>query len=171
MGQSKNIEIKARCNDLERICKILIAEKADYKGLDHQIDTYFFAKNGRLKLREGNIENNLIHYNRPDQIGPKQSEFTLFKTVKSDGMKEILSKALGVKVIVDKMREIYFIDHVKIHLDTVRDLGTFIEIEVIDSRGNASQKEMTKTCNHYLKLFGIKEDELIESSYSDLILG
>ncbi len=170
MGQSKNIEIKAKCNDLEIIRRILIKSNADFKGLDHQIDTYFFVKNGRLKLREGNIENNLIHYNRPDNAGPKQSDFTLFKTENNKGIKDVLSKALGVKVIVDKKREIYFINNVKFHLDTVMGLGTFIEIEVIDFNGNASQNDMIKTCNHYLRFFGINENDLVESSYSDLIL-
>ena len=54
-----NIEIKARCKDLSRIRKILESRNARYIGKDHQIDTYFKVAQGRLKLREGKIENYL----------------------------------------------------------------------------------------------------------------
>ena len=170
MSQSKNIEIKIRCKDLDKIRSVLKNEGAEYIGLDHQIDTYFNVNTGRLKMREGNIENNLIHYNRPNQSDPKQSDFTLFKTEKGSGLKEILTKAMGIKAIVDKQREIYFIEHVKFHIDQVLGLGSFVEIEVIDLHGTASKSEMIKTCNYYLKLFEIEADDLVENSYSDLIL-
>jgi len=170
MNNSKNIEIKALCKDLERIRKILLENKADFKGTDHQIDTYFNVNSGRLKLREGNIENNLIHYQRLDKSGPKQSDFTLFKTESGSGLKNILNKAIGIKVVVDKMREIYFIENVKFHLDHVKDLGSFIEIEVIDEYGVLNEGDMFKTCQYYMNLFLIEKAHLIENSYSDMIL-
>ena len=68
-----NIEIKARCPDAKAIRSILQSRKADFKGIDHQVDTYFKVPFGRLKLREGNIENNLIYYDREDKKGPKKS--------------------------------------------------------------------------------------------------
>ena len=61
-----NIEIKARCTDSRFIRDYLLSRGADFKGTDHQTDTYFNVPHGRLKLREGNIENNLIFYIRPD---------------------------------------------------------------------------------------------------------
>jgi len=48
-----NIEIKAKSNNQDAIREILKAKNADFKGVDHQIDTYFKVHNGRLKLREG----------------------------------------------------------------------------------------------------------------------
>ena len=68
------IEIKAHCNDQDKVRDILKGEGADFKGLDMLTDTCFRVPYGRLKLREGNIENNLIHYDRPDQKGSKQSK-------------------------------------------------------------------------------------------------
>jgi len=62
-----NIEIKAKCNDQEKIRSVLKSRNADFKGTDHQIDTYFKVNNGRLKLREGNIENFLVFYEREDK--------------------------------------------------------------------------------------------------------
>ena len=59
-----NIEIKARCADHAPLRAILEAHRARYIGQDHQVDTYFKVPDGRLKLRQGNIENSLIHYRR-----------------------------------------------------------------------------------------------------------
>lgn len=131
-----NIEIKARSHQHANIQQLLEARHADFKGVDHQIDTYFNVQFGRLKLREGTIENHLIHYQRDNQAGPKQSNVTLFSSDPASTLKEILTKALGILVVVDKQRAIYFVDNVKFHLDVVAGLGTFVEIEAIDSDGS-----------------------------------
>ena len=72
-----NVEIKARCPEQERIRNILIGRNAEFIGKDHQLDTYFNVPGGRLKLREGDIENNLIYYERPDWEGPSTSRCIL----------------------------------------------------------------------------------------------
>lgn len=97
-----NIEIKARCHTPLSIKGILEAHKARFVGIDHQIDTYFKVPNGRLKLREGNIENSLIHYERSNQAGPKQSDIVLEKVEKGSALKEILTKANGILSVVAK---------------------------------------------------------------------
>lgn len=164
-----NIEIKARCKDYGRIRTLLQERRADFKGTDHQVDTYFKSNYGRLKLREGNIENNLIFYNRPDQKGPKQSDVRLMHTSHGPELKDILRDAIGVLLEVDKSREIYYIDNVKFHLDSVKDLGTFVEIEAIDT-GGIPRKRLLEQCSGYMKLFGIQESDLLEASYSDMLL-
>ena len=164
-----NIEIKARCYNQKKIREILKSENAEFKGLDHQIDTYFNVNKGRLKLREGNIENHLIHYNRDNKSGPKQSDVTLLKYDKESSLKDILVNSLGVLVVVDKQRDIYFIDNVKFHLDKVKNLGNFVEIEAIDT-GNIGKEELLKQCNKYMKLFNIDKTDLIAESYSDMLL-
>ena len=90
-----NIEIKARSDNQGKIRAILKAKNADFKGIDHQIDTYFNVSSGRLKLREGNIENQLIYYQRKNQEGPKQSDVTLFKSYSGSSLKEVLTKDYG----------------------------------------------------------------------------
>jgi adenylate cyclase, class 2 len=165
-----NIEIKARTERQDEIRKILYSLHADYKGVDHQIDTYFNVSHGRLKLREGNIENNLIHYYREDKEGPKQADVTLFKSSQECSLKEILGKALGILITVDKHREIYFIGNVKFHIDKVDGLGSFVEIEAIDEDGTIGKEKLYAQCSYYLDLFHIPPDDLISVSYSDLLL-
>jgi adenylate cyclase, class 2 len=164
-----NVEIKARCQNHEDIKKILEVEKANYKGLDNQVDTYFVVNSGRMKLREGNIENALIHYDRDDKEEPKISDFILYKPSSNELLKELLTKALGILTVVKKKREIYYINNVKINLDKVEELGSFIEIEVM-AQGDDNRDKLLQECKYYLKLFRIKDEELIPFSYSDMIL-
>lgn len=165
-----NIEIKAKANNQDAIRESLKSNNADFRGVDHQIDTYFKVNNGRLKLREGKIENHLIHYQRENKEGPKQSDVTLFKSDPKTSLKEILTKALGILVVIDKKREIYFIDNVKFHIDIVEDLGTFVEIEAIDTDSTIGKDTLLEQCKFFLDLFKIPQKDLISVSYSDLLL-
>lgn len=165
-----NIEIKAKCSSRSKIRQLLKSQKAHFRGKDHQIDTYFKVASGRLKLRAGNIENYLIHYDREDKRDPKQSSVTLFKTNPDSSLKEVLTRSLGILVVVDKQREIYFIENLKFHIDDVRGLGYFVEIEAIDKNGLIGKEKLLKQCQNYVNIFGIKEEDLISKSYSDLLL-
>ena len=165
-----NIEIKAKCSNPDAVREILKSHNANFEGADHQIDTYSKVKEGRLKLREGNIENFLIFYSRADQAGPKQSDVILYKTEPNSPLKTTLTQALGVLVVVDKKREIYFINNVKFHIDEIKNLGSFVEIEAIDQDGTRSKDELLAQCQKYMKLLNIAETDLIENSYSDMLL-
>lgn len=165
-----NVEIKAKSEKNEYIRNLLKSLNAYFKGEDHQIDTYFKTNRGRLKMREGNIENNLIYYERDNTKGPKNADITLFKSHPDSTLKELLTKSNGILTMVDKKREIYFIENVKFHLDRVNDLGTFLEIEAIDKNRTIGKEKLLKQCHHYMDLFKISESDLISVSYSDLIL-
>ena len=58
------------------------------------MDTYFGVPEGRLKLRQGNIENSLIAYRRPNQAGPKTSDVTLAAVTNGDDLGAVLERAL-----------------------------------------------------------------------------
>lgn len=167
----RNIEFKARVLSIEELENRLLSLSPRFIGLDHQIDTYFNTPNGRLKLREGNIENALIHYERENTAGSKESKIILYQHQPSPALKEILTKTLGIKIVVDKKRKIYFIENVKFHFDVVASLGQFAEVEVIDETGTISLESLRETCEHYRKFLGIREEELLEGSYSDLLAG
>ena len=164
-----NIEIKARCSDHNKIREVLNTLSAVFIGKDHQIDTYFDVQLGRLKLREGNIENALIYYEREEIQRPKKSQVILYRDP-APPLKAILSKAMDVLVIVDKQREIYFIGNVKFNLDTLQSLGSFVEIEAIDEDGTIGEMRLHEQCKEYFALFEIADDQLIAKSYSDLLL-
>lgn len=164
-----NIEIKARTSRIEEIRETLKKCGADFRGTDNQVDTYFKVNQGRLKLREGNIENHLIYYEREDIAAPKKSVVILHKNIPGSNLKEILAESLGIMVVVDKSREIYFIENVKFHLDDVFGLGSFIEIEAIDLDSVLGEKKLFEQCNYYINLFGLTKEDMITSSYGDLL--
>lgn len=164
------IEIKARCEQQNNVRQFLKENKAVYNGTDHQIDTYFHVPQGRLKLRKGSGENNLIYYKRTDMAGPKNSRVLLYPAGGNSVLGQLLSDALGTLAVVDKKREIYFIDNVKFHIDRVEALGFFIEIEAIDRDGNIGIEKLRQQCDYYLNQLGISDDQLVPVSYSDMLL-
>lgn len=167
----KNFEFKARVTEIEKYESKLLTLNPRFHGVDHQTDTYFNVTKGRLKLREGNIENALINYSRENIAGAKASDVILYKHTPDAALKTILSLQLGIKTIVKKKRKIYFIENVKFHFDTIDGLGNFIEVEAADGSGRYSIDELKEQCNRYFEFFELNESDLIDISYSDMIDG
>ena len=165
-----NYEFKARVENLEYFENKLKELKPTFIGTDIQVDTYFNVSSGRLKLREGNIENSLIRYHRENIKGAKQSDVQLYKCSKDPALKEILISSLGIKVVVKKERKIYFIDNVKFHFDKLDNLGTFLEVEAIDNSGSLGIQKLKQQAKYYSEFFGINESDYLSQSYSDMIL-
>ena len=164
-----NIEFKARVPNSDDFELKLKSLAPVFKGLDNQVDTYFKAGNGRLKLREGNIENALIQYSRENISGSKKSEVLLYNHQPHQTLKEILSRELGILKVISKKRKIYFIDNVKFHFDKVKDLGDFIEVEAIDDKGERNESQLRAQCDQYAAFFGLTPDQFMSGSYSDMI--
>ena len=99
-----------------------------------------------------------------------QSDILLYKHQPEQSLKDILFKLHGVKVIVDKIRRIYFIDNVKFHFDTVKELGTFIEVEAIDETGQIGIDKLKAQCTQYFTFFELDKADYIDCSYSDLLM-
>jgi len=163
-------EIKCPITDLEEKHHRLLELKADFKGTDHQIDTYFKIPEGRLKLRQGNIENTLIYYDRAETKTIKNSKVVLQKLgTDTKGIKEILTRLHDIWKVVDKSRRIYFVDNVKFHLDEVKGLGSFMEIEAIDEGGHIPADELRTQCDRFIEIFKLDRSSFIDRSYSDMI--
>jgi len=164
------VELKAKIDDLNRIRSEILELNANFVGRFHQIDTYFNVPKGRLKLREveGRSYAQLIYYERENIAAPKKSEVFILEISNPKEFKEKTGKILGIKSIVDKIREIYIYDETKIHLDFVKGLGSFIEFEkeTSDSEVGNGRKFLEKL----MEKLKIKRENLIELSYGELIL-
>ncbi len=171
-----NYEFKARLKNEKHIRAVLKKVRAYFVGTDQQVDTYFRVPVGRLKVREGRIENALIFYERRNAPGARRARIELAPQPRRNPAKAVLAAALGVLTVVDKLREIYFVGNAKIHLDRVRGLGKFVEVEAIKKlRVDSGQltvrdKRICKQAQKFQKLFGIDDAEIIPESHSDLIL-
>ena len=166
-----NFEFKAKCADIAAAEKKLLTLDPVFAGEDNQCDTYFNVPEGRLKLREGNIENALIFYKRENTAGAKLSTVLLYQHQPDKTLKEILTASLGIKIVVQKKRRIYFIENVKFHFDSIEGLGTFTEVEAIDRTGDIGLEKIKEQCSHYADFLGIHPDYYIAHSYSDMLMG
>jgi predicted adenylyl cyclase CyaB len=171
-----NFEFKARLKDEKRVRAALRRLRARFVGTDRQVDTYFCVPGGRLKVREGRIENALIFYRRSDAPRARRSVVEITLLPRRNSLGSTLAAALGVLGVVDKRREIYFVGNVKIHLDRVRGLGKYVEVEAIrKSTVNRRQSRVTDRriraqAKTFQELLGIANSDILPQSYSDLIL-
>ena len=161
-----NFEFKAKLRNESMIREVLKRLRARRVGADHQIATYFRVPQGRLKVREGRIENALIFYDRSNSARARRARIEMTLLPRRNHLKAVLAKALGTEVVVDKRREIYFVGNVKIHLDRVRGLGRFVEVEAISHSGKLAQARQQAL--KFQKLFEIKRADIVGQSYSDL---
>ncbi len=169
MESKLNIEIKAHCSDPTGVRRKLEAAGARCLGLDRQKDTYFRVSDGRLKLRQGNIENSLIFYQRSDESGPRPSRVRLHRPQDPEGLQHVLTEALEIDVVVEKSRYIYFLDNVKVHVDSVIGLGHFLEVEAIGDPGPGVEARLHRQCREMMSLLQVSVSDLIEHSYSDML--
>jgi len=165
----RNLELKARLASLNEARRI--AESLEHRRLadQHQLDTYFCCSRGRLKLREiRHVRAELIAYARPDQLMAKESCYYIIPVTEPEPLRQALAWTLGVRGRVEKHRVIYLHRNVRIHLDTVTGLGTFLELEaVIDASHDEAASQALVTSLQ--QLFHIVEDDLVASSYGDLL--
>lgn len=165
----KNFEFKVKVSEISTYEQKLLVLNPEFKGTDHQVDTYFKVDQGRLKLREGNIENALIQYERENIADSKLSDIRLFKFAPDNALKQILQMHLPTAQVVDKIRKIYFIGNVKFHFDDVKRLGHFIEVEAIDQSGQFSADQLKEQCDYYFDFFGFSKEMMMKESYSDML--
>ena len=164
-----NIEIKARVHDFKSLQqKVELLSDAPCQVIQQE-DTFFNCQNGRIKLRElGPHRGQLVYYLRPDISGPKHAEYKIFETDDPAGLKTILTEAYGVRGVVSKVRYLFMVGQTRIHLDDVKGLGTFIELEVV-LQADQTDTEGQAIAENLMHRLGILESDLIDTAYMDLI--
>jgi predicted adenylyl cyclase CyaB len=167
-----NVEVKARCSDLAAARERARALATTWVGLDRQVDTYFRTRRGRLKLRESQLSGGqLVPYLRPDQPGPRRSDYQVIPVEDPVRLKALLTELLGVHCVVSKEREIGLYENVRIHLDRVEGLGCFLELEaVLDGRAGGEADGHAKVA-WLREQLGMRDADLVSVSYEGLLTG
>ncbi|MGE5375710.1 MAG: class IV adenylate cyclase [Bacteroidota bacterium] len=164
-----NIEIKARARDFEGIRSR--AEKLSDGPVQviPQEDTFFNVERGRLKLRILSADQSqLIYYTRPDQEGPKRSDYHITRSSDPQNLKRVLELAYGIRGIVRKTRYLYMVGQTRIHVDDVEGLGQFMELEVVLEEGQ-SDADGQRIAEDLMSALGVEKNELIDGAYMDLL--
>jgi homotetrameric cytidine deaminase len=165
----RNVELKARDADPSRTLSRALALGAADHGELRQRDTYFAVRHGRLKLREEEPGGaRLIGYARPDGVQARTSAYRLVETSDAEGLRETLAAALGVRVVVAKRRRLLLWENVRIHLDEVDDLGSFLELEAVAAEGSDLAREHGLVARLRDEL-DVADDALVATGYADLL--
>jgi adenylate cyclase class IV len=134
-----------------------------------QRDTYFHAVQGRLKLREApGAVAELISYRRADRGGPKVSNYRIVPVLDPPAMIAALDDALGIRAVVEKARRLLLWRNVRIHLDEVAGLGSFLELEAVSDAPGGLYAEEAKISELRTAL-DIEDDLLVARGYVDLL--
>ncbi len=169
----QNVEFKAELRDPALARAALRAAGAQPVGTMTQTDTYYRVASGRLKRRETVVDGEpeaveIIHYERHDRTQPKISRFTIYS--EEEAAERFGTLPLPVWLSVHKVRELYMLDHVRVHLDEVQGLGRFIEFE-----GLVTAKNNVARCHEAIaelrRVLGPALGEAIAGSYADMIAG
>jgi adenylate cyclase class 2 len=170
LAPRRNIELKARDDNPAgslAVCRTLGAED---HGEICQRDTYFYVASGGLKLREETPGHaHLIQFERSDEPQPHESRYRIVVIEDGRGLRVALEAALGVNVVVAKRRRLHVWREVRIHLDEVDGLGTFLELEAV-ARPESDLSRERGLVQVLRDAFAITDTQLLSRGYADQLL-
>lgn len=165
----RNIEIKAHIESVQSLVPKVAAIANEGPIESVQDDTFFRCENGRLKLRAfSKEEGELIFYRRANQHGPKESFYLRSPTSAPEALRESLSEAYGQSGRVEKRRTLFLVGRTRVHLDRVKGLGHFLELEVVLEEGEPAEVGVREAQDLMARL-GVEPSQLVEGAYVDLL--
>jgi homotetrameric cytidine deaminase len=165
----RNIEFKAHDPDPAATLARCHALGAQDHGEIEQVDTYFAAPAGRLKLRDEQPgDAHLIAYARADAAAARESRYRIAPVDDPAALREALGAALGVSVEVHKRRRLLLLEGVRIHLDHVEGVGDFVELEGVAGPDSDLSRERALVERLRVSL-GVDDDAIVASGYADLV--
>jgi len=163
---STNLEIKVKVDNFENYLNLLKKIKAKYIGELNQKDIYYKTKSGLLKLRiEGN-KKELIKYNRIEEKKNRWSDYEIL-TIEGKNPQKILNSLFEYETTVEKKRKLFVYKNTRIHFDTVKGLGKFIELETIV---NSTKKDAQERFNFLINKLNLDKKNELRLSYRNLML-
>ena len=164
-GMARNIEIKARLADLTAARAVARGLGAVPCVVEKQVDTYYALEGGRrVKVRRINAgRRELIDYQRPEASGVRASDYTITP------LAEDAAPPGEPVVVVRKRREVLLIDNVRVHLDQVEGLGTFLELEAVVDAAHDDALCRAQV-ERIMDALGLREVDLIRASYAELLI-
>jgi len=168
-GPRRNIELKAHDPNPARTLNACQTLGAEDHGTIWQRDSYLDVPYGGLKLREENPGTpHLIQFERAEQPQQRESRYRIIEVGDPDTLLAALTAAIGLTVVVTKRRHLLLWENVRIHLDDVEHLGTFVELEAVANAGSdlTRERELIQQLRSTLK---ITDERLVPVGYAKLL--
>lgn len=166
----RNIELKAIDPDPVRSLEVCRALGAQDEDVLWQRDSYFNVSTGGLKLREQQPGRaHLIQFERADEPKQRESRYRIIQTDEPQTLLAALTAALGVTVAVTKYRRLFLWQNVRIHLDDVERLGSFIELEAVAPADSDLRHEYALV-EQLREAFSITDDRLKAKGYAQQLV-
>ncbi|HEU4974434.1 MAG TPA: class IV adenylate cyclase [Baekduia sp.] len=173
MSTGRNVELKARDPEPAATLAAALALGAVDAGVLEQRDTYFSVPAGRLKLREERRDAaparaELIAYQRADAAVARRSAYHRAPVDDPEATSAALGAALGVTGVVAKRRRLLLWEGVRIHLDEVDGLGTWVELEAVAAPGSDLAAEHAKVAE-LRRALGVLDEHVVAEGYAALL--
>jgi adenylate cyclase class IV len=163
----QTIEFKAELRDVDAARAQCAALHAEPVASMRQIDTAYRLTDGRLLRRDTPGEPpRWIFYHRPNHVRPRMCNYTLLND--DQARHRWGTQNLKPWLTVAKTRELWALDGVRIHLDEVDDLGTFVEFQADVSR-TFDVKKCHRAIARLRETFGPILGEPTGAAYADLV--
>jgi adenylate cyclase class IV len=105
---------------------------------------------------------------KPGQAGPKESFYLITATTEPHRLRAVLAAAHGIVGRVTKHRTLVLAGRTRIHLDRVKGLGEFLELEVVLAE-HESPADGVAEAHALMAHLGVSPDRLIEDAYLDML--
>ena len=164
---ARNLELKIKTGSHSDLISKIEKNGIKLVGLLNQKDIYYKYDKGILKLRIQNENYQLIKYNRNENKGERWSDYSIL-TINGDNVEDYLNDFFDAEIIVEKERKLYLLKNTRIHLDNVKDLGYFIELETVV--GKTTENDCVTEFEEVIELLKLNKENEIRKSYRDLFI-
>jgi predicted adenylyl cyclase CyaB len=162
----RNIELKAHNPNPDLSLSICSELGAEDQGEIVQRDSYFRVHAGGLKLREETPGRpHLIQFRRADEPQQREGRYRIIEVEDCETLRAALTAALGLQVVVIKRRRLFLWQNVRIHLDEVEQLGSFIELEAV-APAHSDLTHEYRLIAELREALAITDDRLLGTGYA-----
>jgi predicted adenylyl cyclase CyaB len=161
----KDVTLKARVSNVGQMEVRLMDLGAIYLGEDHQHDFYFTCSKGKLKFRKGTLGTLITHYERIVLDNAEKTHVYRYDINPSEEEVQQLYAMHEIIGATQKIRKIFQLENITIHLDDLPSGEKFIEVEAKDYAEILSEEQLNLQCQKLFEDLQIANVERLETGY------
>lgn len=161
----QDVTLKARVSNVEQMGVRLADLGAMFIGEDRQHDTYFTCTVGKLKFRKGALGTLITHYERIGMDGAEKTHVYRYDVNPSEEEVQQLYAMHEVVGETHKIRKLYQLGNVTIHLDLLPSGENFIEVEAKDYAEIFSEEQLKMQCQKLFEDLQLSDVDRLETGY------